>query len=137
MTLVGHYTAYNEVFIGEVARNLNTDAEEVVLELRNTGVRCSGELQAPDDGWPKELPLAMRNCLSRTARGTLQCTDGRELALDWRAPECRVAYGTGFDKSGGDLLFTVGLASDDAASQYERLAVQLTPYPGLPDYARN
>ncbi len=137
MTLVGYYTTYNEVFIGEVARNLNTDAEEVVLELRNSGVRCSGELYAPDDGWPKEWPLGLRNCLSRTARGTLQCSDGRELALDWRSPECRLAYGTGFDKSGGDLRFTVGLQSDEASSQYERLAVQLTTYPGLPVYSPN
>jgi hypothetical protein len=79
----------------------------------------------------------MRNCLSRTARGALQCTDGRELALDWRSPECRLAYGTGFDRSGGNLYFTVGLEPDEAASQYERLAVQLTPYPGLPAYSPN
>jgi hypothetical protein len=137
MTMVGHYTTYNEVFIGEVARNLSTDAEEVFLELRNTAASCSGELYAPDDGWPKEWPLGMRNCLSRTARGVLKCSDGRELELEWRSPECRVAYGTGYDKSGGMLRFTVGLKSDEALSQYDRLAVQLTPYPGLPAYSPN
>ena len=130
--LVGNYETYNEVLVGRVQRNLSDDSEEVNLVLRNSGVRCAGKLHAPDDGWPTEWPLALRNCLSLTAQGSLRCSDGRELALNWRATECRTAFGSGFDRDGGTLVFTLTADENRAAATSDLLAVQISPFPPLP-----
>lgn len=130
--LVGNYETYNEVIVGRVQRNLTDDSEEIRLLMRNSGVTCFGKIFAPDDGWPTEWPLALRNCLNRTANGTVSCSDGRELALRWRATECRTAYGSGFDREGGTLVFRVMADEQKAAAASDTLAAQLSPYPTLP-----
>jgi len=129
---VGHYESFNEVIVGRVNRNLSDDSEELDLRLVNSGVTCSGKLFPPDDGWPTEWPIATRNCLNRIASGTLTCSDGRELVLDWRATQCRVAYGEGFDRDGGTLRFEVLDNRETAAEKAKLLTAQLTPYPPLP-----
>jgi hypothetical protein len=132
LPIVGSYESYNEVFTGRVVRDLNDDSEVVALQLRNTGATCEGRLHAPDDGWPTEFPIAMRNCLNRLARGTLACSDGRKLELDWRATQCRTAYGEGFDRDGGTIQFMVLDSDDTAAGRAGILTAQLTSYPSLP-----
>jgi hypothetical protein len=129
---VGHYENYNEVIIGRVNRNLSDDTEELDLRLANSGVTCSGKLFPPNDGWPTEWPIATRNCLNRIARGTLTCSDGRELVLDWRATQCRIAYGEGFDRDGGTIRFEVLDSAETAASKAQLLTAQLSPYTPLP-----
>jgi hypothetical protein len=104
----------------------------VTLRLLNTGATCEGQLRAPDDGWPTEWPIGTRNCLNRIARGTLTCSDGRELVLDWRATQCQVAYGEGFDRDGGTLRFEVLDSRETAADKAKMLTAQLSPYPPLP-----
>ena len=130
--IVGNYESYNEVFAGNTVRNLQDDSEMVTLRLLNTGATCEGRLRAPDDGWPTEWPIATRACLNRIARGTLACSDGRELVLDWRATQCQTAYGEGFDRDGGTLRFEVLDNAETAASKAELLTAQLAPYPPLP-----
>jgi hypothetical protein len=130
LPIVGNYEAYNEVFTGRVMRNLNDDSEAV--KLANTGVACEGRLSPPDDGWPTEFPIAMRNCLNRLARGTLECADGRRMELDWRATQCRTAYGEGFDRDGGTIHFVVVDSNETAAARARILTAQLTTYPPLP-----
>jgi len=130
--IVGNYESYNEVFAGNTVRNLQDDSEMVTLRLLNTGATCEGHLRAPDDGWPTEWPIGTRNCLNRLARGTLTCSDGRELVLDWRATQCQTAYGEGFDRDGGTLRFEVLDNRETAAEKAKILTAQLTPYPPLP-----
>lgn len=130
--VVGHYESYNEVIVGRVNRNLRDDGEELELRLVNTAVTCSGKLFPPDDGWPVEWPLAVRNCLNRVARGTVACSDGRELELGWRATQCRTAYGQGFDRDGGTIQFMVLDSDGTAAGMAGTLTAQLTSYPSLP-----
>jgi hypothetical protein len=130
--IVGNYDSYNEVFSGRVTRDLSDDSEVVALVLNNTGVACEGRLYPPDDGWPTEFPLAMRNCLNRLVRGTLTCSDGRELELDWRATQCRTAYGAGFDRDGGTVQFMVLDDGVRAAEKADMLITQLEPFPPLP-----
>jgi hypothetical protein len=132
LPIVGNYEAYNEVFTGRVMRNLNDDSEVVAVKLANTGVACEGRLVPPDDGWPTEFPIAMRNCLNRLARGTLECADGRRMELDWRATQCRTAYGEGFDRDGGTIHFVVVDSNETAAARARILTAQLTTYPPLP-----
>lgn len=132
LPIVGSYESYNELFTGSVVRNLNDDSEMVALRLENTGVTCEGSLNAPDDGWPTEFPIAMRNCLNRLARGTLTCSDGRTMELDWRATQCRTAQGDGFDRDGGTIQFMVVESGDAAAAKARILMAQLTSYPPLP-----
>ena len=132
LPIVGNYESYNESFTGSVVRNLNDDSEMVALRLTNTGATCEGQLRAPDDGWPTEFPIAMRNCLNRLARGTLTCSDGRNLELDWRATQCRTAYGQGFDRDGGTIQFMVLDSGEAAAARAELLVAQLSTYPPLP-----
>lgn len=132
LPIVGSYEGYNEVFAGNTVRNLQDDSELVTVRLLNTGAICEGRLRAPDDGWPTEWPIATRNCLNRIARGTLTCSDGRELILDWRATQCQVAYGEGFDHNGGTLNFNVLDSAEAAANRVELLTAQLAPYPPLP-----
>lgn len=134
--LVGNYETFNEIIVGRVQRNLSDDSEEVRLLMKNSGVACAGKLRAPDDGWPTEWPLALRNCLSLVANGALACSDGRELMLNWRATECRMAYGSGFDRDGGTLVFNVMADEEKAIAASDRLAAQLSPYPPLPMAAR-
>jgi len=100
LPIVGNYESYNEVFTGRTVRDLGDDSEMVELRLINSGVTCDGRLFPPDDGWPTEWPIGTRNCLNRLVRGTLSCSDGRALELDWRATQCRTAYGQGFDRDG-------------------------------------
>jgi hypothetical protein len=130
--LVGNYETYSEVIVGRVQRNLTDDGEELRLLLRNSGVACSGKMFPPDDGWPIEWPLALRNCLNRVANGTVSCSDGRELAVRWRATECRSAYGSGFDRDGGTFVFRVMADDQQATAASNVLAAQLSPYPALP-----
>lgn len=130
--VVGHYESFNEVIVGRVNRNLSDDSEELAVRLVNSDVTCNGKLFPPDDGWPVEWPIALRNCLNRIARGTLACSDGRELVLDWRATDCRVAYGSGFDENGGVLQFSVDDDEEVAETRYMNLMAQLEPYPPLP-----
>jgi hypothetical protein len=132
LPIVGNYDAYNEVFTGRVVRNLNDDSEMVAVKLANTGVTCEGRLVPPDDGWPTEFPIAMRNCLNRLARGTLECADGRRMELEWRATQCRTAYGEGFDRDGGTVRFMVLDSTETADSRASILTAQLTSYPPLP-----
>jgi hypothetical protein len=132
LPLVGNYESYNEVFAGRVVRNLSDDSEMLAIVMNNTGVTCEGRLNPPDDGWPTEFPLAMRNCLNRLARGTLQCSDGRMLELDWRATQCRTAYGEGFDRDGGTVQFMVLDDGERAAAKAQLLIAQLESYPPLP-----
>lgn len=129
--LVGNYEAFNEVFVGDVGRSLRDGTEIVRLTLRSSGTTCSGVLRSADD-WPNELPDPLGVCLSRIANGTVQCADGRELTLSWRATECRTAYGSGFDRDGGTVTFIVGLDDQKVAAQADQLALQLSPYPPLP-----
>ena len=75
---------------------------------------------------------ALRNCLNRLARGTVECSDGRQLVLDWRATDCQVAFGTGFDKDGGIVQFSVIGDEEKARTSRLNLAAQLEPYPPLP-----
>ena len=132
VSIVGHYESYNEILAGHTVRSLTDESERVALRLLNTGATCEGTLRAPDDGWPTEWPLAFRNCLNRVARGTLKCSDGRELVLDWRATQCRVAYGEGFDRNGGTLRLEVFDNAETAANRAKMLTAQLSPYPPLP-----
>jgi hypothetical protein len=132
LPLVGHYESYNEVLYGQVVRSLSDDSEIVALTLANSGATCEGQLFAPDDGWPTEFPLAMRNCLNRLARGTLSCSDGRSLVLEWRATQCQKAYGAGFDRAGGTIQFEVLETSEAAVAKANLLMAQLSPYPTLP-----
>ncbi|MCU0767486.1 MAG: hypothetical protein MUE39_08945 [Gammaproteobacteria bacterium] len=129
--IVGNYDNYNEVFVGDASRRLLDGLELVQFTLRNSGVTCNGVMEHQDD-WPNELPDPMGVCLSRIAKGSVQCTDGRELALTWRATECRTAFGTGFDRNGGTLTFLLGFDDAQAAVQADKLAVQLSPFAPLP-----
>jgi hypothetical protein len=104
----------------------------VAVKLANTGVTCEGRLVPPDDGWPTEFPIAMRNCLNRLAHGTLECADGRQMELEWRATQCRTAYGEGFDRDGGTVRFMVLDSTETADSRASILTAQLTSYPPLP-----
>lgn len=131
VNLVGNYETYNEVFVGTVGRSLRDGTELVRFELRSTGATCAGVLRSADD-WPNELPDPIGACLSRIASGSVQCSDGRELTLNWRATECRTAYGSGFDRDGGTVTFLVGLDDKKAAAQAEQLGIQLSQYPPLP-----
>jgi len=130
--IVGNYDSYNEVFSGRVARDLSDDSEVVALVMNNTGVACEGRLHPPDDGWPTEFPIATRGCFNRLARGTLTCSDGRKLELDWRATQCRTAYGSGFDRDGGTVQFMVLDDGEEAAAKAKMLITQLETYPPLP-----
>jgi hypothetical protein len=130
--IVGNYESYNEVFSGRVTRDLSDDSEVVSIVMTNTGLACEGRLYPPDDGWPTEFPLAMRTCLNRLVQGTLTCSDGRTLELDWRATQCLTAYGAGFDRDGGTLQFMVLDDGVRAAEKAELLITQLEPYPPLP-----
>lgn len=132
LPIVGSYESYNEVFTGRTVRDLSDDSEMVAVQLINTGITCDGRLHAPDDGWPTEWPIGTRNCLNRLVRGTLSCSDGRELVLDWRATQCRAAYGQGFDRDGGTIQFAVLDSAEAAAAKTEILTTQLTSYPPLP-----
>lgn len=129
--MVGNYDSHNEVFVGDVSRRLQDGVEVVQFTLRNAGATCSGVMEHQDD-WPNELPDPLGTCLSRIAKGSAQCSDGRELALSWRATECRTAFGTGFDRDGGTVTFLLGFDDAQAAAQAEKLAVQLSPFPPLP-----
>jgi len=132
LPVVGHYENYDEVLSGQVVRNLQDDSEMIALTLSNTGVTCEGRLHPPDDGWPNEFPYPLRGCLNRLARGTVACSDGRTLELDWRATQCRTAYGSGFDRDGGILRFMVVSDADAADLMAAQLTTQSSPNPPLP-----
>ena len=132
LPVVGHYDTYSEVLTGEVTRDLQDDSEIVALTLDSSAVTCEGRLYPPDDGWPNEFPLPMRGCLNRLARGTLTCSDGRTLELDWRATQCRTAVGAGFDRDGGILHFMVVEDTDAADLMAAQLTTQSSPNPPLP-----
>jgi len=132
LPIVGNYESYNEVFTGRTVRDLGDDSEMVELRLINSGATCDGRLFPPDDGWPTEWPIGTRNCLNRLVRGTLSCSDGRALELDWRATQCRTAYGQGFDRDGGTIQFMVLDSAEAAAAKTDILTAQLTSYPPLP-----
>lgn len=132
LPIVGSYDGYNEVLTGQVVRDRNDDSEIVAVTLNNSGITCEGRLYPPDDGWPNEFPSPTRRCLNRLARGTLACSDGRKLEIDWRATQCRIAYGSGFDRDGGTLQFQVLDNANTADATADMLTAQLAPYPPLP-----
>lgn len=64
-------------------------------------LQCDGKLLPPDQA------LAPGNCVGESGKGMVQCSDGREIAVRWKAITCRSFEGSGEDARGNRLFFRV------------------------------
>ncbi len=64
-------------------------------------LQCDGQM-APPDSSP-----ASGSCEGERGKGVVRCTDGREVAVRWKAITCRSFEGSGQDRFGNRLVFRV------------------------------
>ncbi len=131
------FEAYREVLVGESRSQGPIQGGFLDLTSRTSRLRCIGPVA------PRIVPPEVvhpSHCDGMLGAGRLSCSDGREIALEWRSEEiCKKGYGLGQDSEGRTVHMAYG-GSRSRADAIAREALQsvaglppLPPPAGGPD----
>jgi hypothetical protein len=67
----------------------------------------SGSLTCEGEAYPPDTGVQPGTCAGERGEGIVRCSDGRRLAIRWRAVSCRSFAGEGEDERGNRLVFRV------------------------------
>lgn len=71
------------------------------LSSANNDLICDGHVEPP------KLPSSQQGCQGDHGSGHLRCSDGRAFVLSWKATSCRAFEGSGTDRDGHAVRFSV------------------------------
>lgn len=100
---VGKFDDYNEVLIGDVTGDPMTGTGYISGEAKNSGIKCDGRSHTTHK--PPSL-----GCAGQRGTALLQCTDGREVTVNYVFQACSKGYGEGKDRNGVTFRFVFGLS---------------------------
>jgi S1-C subfamily serine protease len=124
------YDAYREVLVGAAHARGALQGGFLDVTSRTGHRRCVGPVRPRIV--PPEVDVPSR-CDGLVGLGTLSCSDGREIAVEWRSEEiCGTGYGQGQDDEGREVHMAYGGSPRRAEAIAEEALAQLESLPALP-----
>lgn len=124
---VGMFDDYNEVFIGDVTGDPMTGTGYIIGEAKISKIKCEGRSRLT------HKPSSM-GCAGQRGTALLQCTDGREVTVNYIFQECSKGYGDGKDQNGTMFRLVFGMNEEEAKLELAKLSHQAALKPDLPVY---